>query len=555
MNLFLKLFLPVLLLISSNFSQDLGALLHNTDYDYAFNYSANHQIEMVDLDNDGTLDPIIINIYRMPSVPSYVAIYYKEGTIWDSIQPFTSSGSIGLNYCKNGALSGKFIAHCGNEISIIDPTNWQHNTYQSSLAFISSIAYLPDGTILAKTTSLTDLNIYKSTDLGVSFSPFKMIGSGDLNVENIAPLGVIYSSEDGQNISIISEATAFDPLDFPILYLYYSTDGGNSWAGKILGVTGSYGQVSNRNYAPLFTNFSQLSAAVDNNGVTHVVVNGYGEGVLSGTSDTTDVFPVLYWNSRDEVWIAITDEDFERPSDGFGNNLIDIRSGNAIGNSYPTISLKSDGDQIVVLWQSYEFSSGIGTPYNIYNGSDLIIYGDLYMNFSFDSGLNWVFEGINLSEANHNKQEQYPILAKNFNGGDFSFNFDFVYQYDSIPGVSIFAQNDASIEGGWYYRNFKYQFSNNDEDIYKAKDFNLSQNYPNPFNPSTKISYSIKEEGFVTLKVYDVLGKEVITLVNKEQAAGNYEVTFDASKLSSGVYLYTIKAGSFVQTRKMLLMK
>ena len=70
-----------------------------------------------------------------------------------------------------------------------------------------------------------------------------MIGGGDPNVQNISPLGVIYSSEDGQNLSIITEATAFDPLDLPILYLYYSTDAGNSWAGKILGVTGAYGQV------------------------------------------------------------------------------------------------------------------------------------------------------------------------------------------------------------------------------------------------------------------------------------------------------------------------
>ena len=62
---------------------------------------------------------------------------------------------------------------------------------------------------------------------------------------------------------------------------------------KILGVTGAYGQVSNRDYAPLFTNFSQLSAVVDNNGVTHVAVNGYGNGVLPGSTDTTDVFPVL----------------------------------------------------------------------------------------------------------------------------------------------------------------------------------------------------------------------------------------------------------------------
>ena len=83
----------------------------------------------------------------------------------------------------------------------------------------------------------------------------------------------------------------------------------------------------------------------------------------------------------------------------------------------------------------------------------------------------------------------------------------------------------------------------------------MDQNYPNPFNPTTTIKYSIKEKSSVELKIYDLLGSEIAALVNEEKAPGNYDVSFDASSLSSGVYLYTIKAGSFVQTRKMLLMK
>ena len=89
------------------------------------------------------------------------------------------------------------------------------------------------------------------------------------------------------------------------------------------------------------------------------------------------------------------------------------------------------------------------------------------------------------------------------------------------------------------------------------KEYKLFSNYPNPFNPSTKISYSIKEEGLVTLKVYDVLGKEVATLVNEEQTSRSYtEVEFNASMhLPSGMYFYQLKAGSYVETKKMILMK
>ena len=96
--------------------------------------------------------------------------------------------------------------------------------------------------------------------------------------------------------------------------------------------------------------------------------------------------------------------------------------------------------------------------------------------------------------------------------------------------------------------------------VEKGKDrlptnYSLSQNYPNPFNPSTSISYHLPVNGFVTLKVYDVLGDEVATLVNGEKHAGEYEIEFDAANLSSGVYFYQLQAGSLVETKKMLLLK
>jgi hypothetical protein len=89
----------------------------------------------------------------------------------------------------------------------------------------------------------------------------------------------------------------------------------------------------------------------------------------------------------------------------------------------------------------------------------------------------------------------------------------------------------------------------------KPDDYNLNQNYPNPFNPTTKITYSIKEDGLVSLKVYDILGKEVVTLVNENKPAGNYEVEFNASQLPSGMYIYKIQTNNFSDTKKMILLK
>ncbi|MBK8551206.1 MAG: T9SS type A sorting domain-containing protein [Ignavibacteria bacterium] len=85
--------------------------------------------------------------------------------------------------------------------------------------------------------------------------------------------------------------------------------------------------------------------------------------------------------------------------------------------------------------------------------------------------------------------------------------------------------------------------------------YSLSQNYPNPFNPATVIRYSLNENRTVTLKIFDALGKDIATLVSQKQSAGSYEVTFDGSKLASGLYFYTLDAGDFREARSMLLVK
>ncbi|MGB5287393.1 MAG: T9SS type A sorting domain-containing protein, partial [Ignavibacteriaceae bacterium] len=93
-----------------------------------------------------------------------------------------------------------------------------------------------------------------------------------------------------------------------------------------------------------------------------------------------------------------------------------------------------------------------------------------------------------------------------------------------------------------------------EEDILST-DFTLYQNYPNPFNPSTTLSFVIGQPSFVSLKIYDVLGNEIATLVDEYKPAGKYEITFDASGLSSSVYIYQLSAENYLETRKMLLLK
>jgi photosystem II stability/assembly factor-like uncharacterized protein len=129
---------------------------------------------------------------------------------------------------------------------------------------------------------------------------------------------------------------------------------------------------------------------------------------------------------------------------------------------------------------------------------------------------------------------------------------------DSIPhGWAAF----HSLTVGWSSGNsdtvYKWigQPSDVNNETVIVREFSLMQNYPNPFNPSTSIKYQVSSNSQVSLKVYDVLGNEVATLVNEEKPAGSYEVKFDASGLTSGIYFYTLATGSFIETKKMVLLK
>ncbi|MDR3611546.1 MAG: T9SS type A sorting domain-containing protein [Ignavibacteriaceae bacterium] len=102
---------------------------------------------------------------------------------------------------------------------------------------------------------------------------------------------------------------------------------------------------------------------------------------------------------------------------------------------------------------------------------------------------------------------------------------------------------------------YKYNRSLTDKTKEIPSDYRLSQNYPNPFNPATRINYQIPKSGVVSLKVYDILGREVANLVNEYKNEGMYDVTFNASKLASGVYIYQLRANDYVASKKMILIK
>ena len=163
--------------------------------------------------------------------------------------------------------------------------------------------------------------------------------------------------------------------------------------------------------------------------------------------------------------------------------------------------------------------------FNEFNG---ILVGDNgTILHTIDGGENWVFQESNTTRR---------LLTVFFVNDNIGWA---VGEYGTII---------KTVTGG--ITNVKNESTNDNPSVLA-----LYQNYPNPFNPTTTISYQIPELSSVSLKVYDVLGKEITTLVNEEKPIGRYEITFNVAELPSGIYFYQLRAGSFVEIKKMILLK
>jgi hypothetical protein len=244
---------------------------------------------------------------------------------------------------------------------------------------------------------------------------------------------------------------------------------------------------------------------------------------------------------------------------------------------------------------------------NINGGTAKVLYDTSWVNWNPGGGANDVMEGVCRPVLSRSQNLDYLFLAFNaatdtvnsegspYFAGYFMWSSDggdtwsdaekftpdtplLDFRHPSIVDISpvspadddlikvhitIVGDPEAGSTVNGIYKNVtsQYYYFSTDilivgvDDEIVANNFTLEQNYPNPFNPSTTINYTIAERSAVTLKVYDVIGNEVATLVNGTQEAGKYNVKFDASKLSSGLYIYTINTGNFTSSRKMMLLK
>lgn len=202
------------------------------------------------------------------------------------------------------------------------------------------------------------------------------------------------------------------------------------------------------------------------------------------------------------------------------------------------------------------------TPWNKGSFINLEFYIPVELtSFTLSSGDNEAI--LNWETATEKNNSGFEIERKIEDGEWQKIGFVTGKGTTTVPQSYTYRDGKLTESGNYAYRlkqidyNGVYEYSK-EMTIYidaKPKEFSLSANYPNPFNPTTTINFAIPENVHVTLQVYDAIGNLVLTLVNESKSAGNYDITFDAAKLSSGVYYYRLQAGQFLQTKKLILMK
>ena len=308
--------------------------------------------------------------------------------------------------------------------------------------------------------------------------------------------------------------------------------------------------------------FSELKGMEDQQGKSNVV-----------NSEIVNLYPLAIGNR----WVYLT-VSVVNPNIIYGVALNEVIGDSIAANGKLYYHLKDKDDHSLervdtVDGKVYRFYEHPNLPESEYVIIDLFSeVGDTLVTFNpgspgmtsylITTGIDSFYKWGSTRLRKNFTQNTYPVISHFVYGEDFGMDH---YTWAMI-GYSVYYERTLKgcIINGIVYGDTTLTGIDDEENLI-ASDFKLEQNYPNPFNPSTVISYRLPVTSNVTLKVYDILGNEIATLVNEEKFAGEYEVEFSIANISggisakggyaSGVYFYQLKAGDFIQTKKMILMK
>ena len=410
--------------------------------------------------------------------------------------------------------------------SLIGPWSFIGNNFPGGKSSVTSILQTNEGTFIVASDTF---GVYRSTDEGISFSeiisPFPSSASKLCSTLNgkifLASSSVALSTNDG--ITWTWQGSSGGPL-YDLTALSLCADYNLIFTG---GIASSGAEIDrSTNSGVDWQEVLKIQSFNDVNFVTNLDIKN---GVVFATTKKSTMYPIsTSYRLKKSTDNGITWEDINVTLSPFPNfkQITSVSSGEMYAATSAGIMFSSNDNGLT--WSLVTGSVPTSNINCIISGPNDELFvgtGGLGIYKSIDQGQTW--EQLNSGLDNLEVNTLY--LDKN----------NFLWA-GSESGV--FQSNSAIV--------------NVQEDIISnPKNFQLYQNYPNPFNPSTIISWQSPIGSWQTLKVYDVLGNEVATLVDEYRNTGNYSVEFDGSNLPSGIYFYQLKAGSYVETKKMILIK
>jgi endonuclease/exonuclease/phosphatase family metal-dependent hydrolase len=273
--------------------------------------------------------------------------------------------------------------------------------------------------------------------------------------------------------------------------------------------------------------------------------------ISTGTWDQTDFYPYLTWRSLnltkkfDNILISGNVQDNTYGIQYNSNSYTVYGSPNDYDQEASTLEAREASDHLPV-YATFLFTNN-SSPVELVSFTGVLNKNHIDLNWRTETevnnygfniertkeDLNWLAIGFVEGYGNSNSPKNY-----NFNDFGIKLHGTYYYRLKQIDNDGAFEYSDILTV-----------------DTSSPYNFSLNQNYPNPFNPETKIKFTISEPRYTTLTVYDALGKKVTRLVNEEKSPGTYEIKFDTENLPGGIYFYQLTAGSFTETKKMILLK
>ncbi|RPI71668.1 MAG: T9SS C-terminal target domain-containing protein, partial [Ignavibacteriales bacterium] len=477
------------------------------DYEILFRYSSDYgqtwnTPQIISGMDDGSITPQL----AISGSDIIAAWERRVNNFYDII--YRRSTDHGVTWSPEGNISGSLGSH----------SRWLQIEAAGSTVFctwLESVTY-PE----------SDIYFSKSTDGGETWWLTPPPITNDPRPQNRIYMKVVSEND----IYIVSDDII--TFNFDELYLMYSSNGGNSWSTPS-NITNNAGHsntpcleviennlyltwADNSHTAPAYDNMDIFFKWSSDNGVTWQDSINLSDN--PETSSRPRICSALFITLQGVIWADFTVVWY------------DYSTGDAE-------ILARNGTQIIVPVELTSFTSEV-------RGNDVLL------NWTTASELNNKGFEIEKSQKSKDKNQKWEKIG--FVEGKGTTTEEQIYSFTDnnlAQGIYQYRLNQFDFDGTFEYSDIV------EVNINSPGEFYLSQNYPNPFNPVTNILFAINSSLFVSLKVYDVLGNEVASLVNEEKDAGEYKVQFNAEGLGSGIYFYSLKTGNNILTNKMLLLK